>query len=102
VERRGHRSRRAHPEHEGVVAVDAGGTLADLDVFAEALAGLVAARSRAVGRLPQPDDVGAPEPGQEATGSNEPLISAELSATGRPERALLGVPVFLSGACSAA
>ena len=53
--------------------------------------------SGAVRDLPRAHDVGPAVPAQEGHGSNEPLISAELSATGRPERAILGVPVFLSG-----
>jgi HK97 family phage major capsid protein len=82
----------------GVVAVSAGGTLADLDVFAEAIAGLVAAGAEPSAIYLNPTTWGRLGQLKKSADSNEPLVSAALSATGRPARALLGVPVFLSGA----
>ena len=68
----------------GVVTVDASGTLADLDVFAEALADLVAAGAEPSAVYLNPTTWGRLSQIKKSSDSNEPLVSAALAATGGP------------------
>jgi hypothetical protein len=89
-------------ERGGVVAVDADGTLTDLDVFAQAIADLDSAGAEPSAVYLAPATWRRLSQLKKSADSNEPLVSAQLSAIGRPARAILGVPVLLSATMPAA
>jgi HK97 family phage major capsid protein len=80
----------------GIAAIDVEGTLANLDPFVEAIARLRRGVRRARAFYMSPltwERLGKLKKGKD---SNEPLVSAQLSATGEPEESVLGVPVYQS------
>jgi hypothetical protein len=83
----------------GIATVDAAGALTDLSPFVRALGALRASGTvgsafimhpnlwTRLGLIPKQD------------GSAEPLVAAQLSATGRPAESILGTAVYLSEVC---
>lgn len=81
----------------GIGAVDAGGTLADLDPFAEAIGELLQGDARPSAIYMHPAMWTAVAKLKTEDGSNEPLIGA--AAAERMPMSILGVPVFPSRRC---
>jgi HK97 family phage major capsid protein len=80
----------------GVSSVDAEGSLKNLDVFVSALARLRRGMRRGTAFYMSPLTWERLGHLKKADESNEPLVSAQLSATGQPAEAILGVAVYQS------
>jgi HK97 family phage major capsid protein len=78
----------------GVLTVDATTAWVDLDPFVAAKAQLRTAGAVATAIYMHPLDYEIAGKMKKADNSNEPLVSAALSATGAPAESLLGVPVY--------
>lgn len=79
----------------GTAAVDAGGTLVNLDPFVDAIAALRAVGATATAFYMHPMTWARLGRLKKATDSAEPLVSAQLVTSG-PRESILGVPVFLT------
>lgn len=79
-----------------VGAVAAGGEPTNLDPFVSALAALRRGMRRGTAFYMSPVTWERLGHLKKSTDSNEPLVSAQLSATGQPAESILGVPVFQS------
>ncbi len=88
-----------HPgilDTSGIIVIDAGATVSNLDAFADAIGALAANQATASAIYLHPARWAALTKLKKETDSNEPLVSAALAATGRPAASLLGVPVYVT------